>query len=767
MKPTEPNRKTSFATTGLFALLCVLASMALTTASAGAEATIAPAPTAGSPGLPDGRVYEQVSPPDKNGNAAGEPYQGTEYPPVMLAEPAGDGVAYTISGGSIGDTHNGGQAEDVAKRTSAGWVSAGAQPESIGENAYLFLVPKKLGFSADLTHVLFDSEDVYLPGVPAYAPLLYDIPDGSLAWLDPPPAGSEVEAAAAEVAGFSTDMSTIYYRTATGFYESHDGTLSVAGVLPDGSVEPEARPAGVPLATPNDPRGERSPLLNVIPNFSGSWLHNQVSEDGTRAFFTAGVRIEDEHYISGTPELYVRETAPDGTQSTVLVSRDTLLPEVGGLPAPAPDGALDIEFPEENIEGEPLSSGKSLSRNSHSESYLYASPDGSRAFFESTDALTSTAREAEEHGLPAGDAKEYMFDTETGALTYLPGVADAPLVELPYHEGHFGGISPILVSSQDGSRFIFNGPSGLSLWSEAGPEGGTVTPIEPSVIEGEARSTPDGSVFVFESAAELAGFNNGGSHCGGNDDRDSECGLRNQEIYRYDVAENSLTCTSCPPQGVVPSGNAYLSHYFASKAALPADPLNSDRGVSEDGSRIFFDTPDPLVPQDVNTGPITISASGSPVEHGRDVYEWENGKLFLISSGTSDQNSYVGDESANGNDVFFSTIQGLVPGDTDEGYDVYDARVPRPGDNPPPAPAECEGEECQGPPSVPSLVTPNGSATFNGLGNPTSGVAAPAVVKPKPKSKACKKGYVKKKNKCVRSKSKRRAKKATTNRRTK
>ena len=67
-----------------------------------------------------------------------------------------------------------------------------------------------------------------------------------------------------------------------------------------------------------------------------------------------------------------------------------------------------------------------------SEGYLYASPDGSRAFFESTDALTGAARQAEEHGLPAGDAKQYMFDTETGALTYLPGVADAPLVELHY-----------------------------------------------------------------------------------------------------------------------------------------------------------------------------------------------------------------------------------------------------------------------------------------------------------------------------------------------
>ena len=56
----------------------------------------------------------------------------------------------------------------------------------------------------------------------------------------------------------------------------------------------------------------------------------------------------------------------------------------------------------------------------------------------------------------------------------------------------------------------------MSLWSdEARPEGGTVTPIEPDPVGGEAKATPDGSVFVFESAAPLAGFNNGGSHCGG------------------------------------------------------------------------------------------------------------------------------------------------------------------------------------------------------------------------------------------------------------
>jgi hypothetical protein len=357
--------------------------------------------------------------------------------------------------------------------------------------------------------------------------------------------------------------------------------------------------------------------------------------------------------------------------------------------------------------------------------------------------------------LPAGDVKQYMFDTQTGVLEYLPGVADAPEVNIG---GNLYGPSPIIAASQDGSRFIFNSASGLSLWSE-GPGGGTVTQIEPFPVGGEAQATPDGSVFVFESAAPLTGFNNGGSHM----DLQDQGPFRNQEIYRYDVAENSLTCVSCPLAGVTPSGNAYLSHDIPNPNSTTDRVLSASNAVSADGSRVFFDTPDPLVPQDTNTGP--LQPNGFPVlkEVGRDVYEWENGTDFLISTGTSLADSYLGGASATGDDVFFSTSQGLVPGDTDEGYDVYDARVPRPGDHAPPPVAPCQGDVCQGPPSVPSLLGAPASATFNGLGNPPpeTGITPPRPKKLTTKTAKCKKGFVKKKNKCVKSK---KAKKASNKR---
>ena len=159
-----------------------------------------------------------------------------------------------------------------------------------------------------------------------------------------------------------------------------------------------------------------------------------------------------------------------------------------------------------------------------------------------------------------------------------------------------------------------------------------------------------------------------------------------------------------------------------------------ERGVSSDGERIFFDTADPLVPQDVNTG--TSRERPDPGSstyfepQGRDVYEWENGTIYLISSGKSPEDSYFLDSSANGNDVFFATSEGVVPGDTDGAYDVYDARVPHPGDSLPPAAVPCEGSVCQGPPNVPALLTPPASATFSGLGN-AAPAAEPEQVKPK------------------------------------
>ena len=137
--------------------------------------------------------------------------------------------------------------------------------------------------------------------------------------------------------------------------------------------------------------------------------------------------------------------------------------------------------------------------------------------------------------------------------------------------------------------------------------------------------------------------------------------------------------------------------------------------------------------------------------YAKNVYEYHDGNVYLISDG-HDLNvvppvSLEGTD-ASGDDVFFNTADQLAPQDTDTDEDVYDARVD--GGFPAPALApECAGDACQGPLSpTPTLLAP-GSEFQAGEAAP---LAAPApVVAPKPavKAKGCRKGYAKKKSKCV------------------
>jgi hypothetical protein len=201
-------------------------------------------------------------------------------------------------------------------------------------------------------------------------------------------------------------------------------------------------------------------------------------------------------------------------------------------------------------------------------------------------------------------------------------------------------------------------------------------------------------VFLFKTNAQIpGGFNDGNGF---------------EQIYRYAVSSKELDCISCPPTPVAPSGDTHISYDSREPGksnggdAVPVTTIET-RGMSADGTRVFFDTPDPLVTRDTN---------------GKsDVYEWEDGKIYLISSGSSNEGSFFLDSSESGGDAFFATAEGVVPGDSDGAYDVYDARIPRPGDDPPPSAVPCKGSVCQGPPSVPVLLGAPASESFSGAGN--------------------------------------------------
>ncbi len=337
-------------------------------------------------------------------------------------------------------------------------------------------------------------------------------------------------------------------------------------------------------------------------------------------------------------------------------------------------------------------------------SYVFASPDGSHAFFSSTDRLTEMAPED-------GTVKTYVFNLDTRTLEYVPGIDGS-----------------IVTVSNDGSSAVFENtsstPHRLERWV-MGPGGGSVTSIaqlpsvsphvcgENVVCVGPAYTSSDGSVTVFETEAPIPGFNDGGSHYGYSGPLEGEKPLTekglipNREVFRYDSRSEQLDCLSCPPKGVTPSGDGIMSkltaQFNAESFTGRAEVTSPGRAVSADGARVFFETRQALVPQDVN-GLV-------------DVYEWENGTIYLVSSGVGLKSSFLSGISETGGDVFFMTSDGIAAGDRDGAYDVYDARVPRPGDVPPPEELPCDGAVCQGAPSVPQLLGQPASETFNGAGN--------------------------------------------------
>ena len=90
--------------------------------------------------------------------------------------------------------------------------------------------------------------------------------------------------------------------------------------------------------------------------------------------------------------------------------------------------------------------------------------------------------------------------------------------------------------------------------------------------------------------------------------------------------------------------------------------LYQPRYLSDSG-RLFFDSPDALVPQDDQRqgGRLRVRAPRASA-----AAQYSSGCIGLISSGTSSQESAFLDASENGDDVFFLTAAQLVSADTDE-----------------------------------------------------------------------------------------------------
>jgi hypothetical protein len=212
------------------------------------------------------------------------------------------------------------------------------------------------------------------------------------------------------------------------------------------------------------------------------------------------------------------------------------------------------------------------------------------------------------------------------------------------------------------------------------------------------RVTSDGEHILFADTKNLTSFNQNGY----------------AEIYLYDAQTKDLTCVSCNPAGTAPASEAITYGYTAASATEQSAAAPVRTGMSDDGRRVFFTSPDQLTSD--APAPSIAEIFGSFAIHAYSLYEWENGHIYLISAGdTGGGSSFLLGTTPSGDDVFFTTARSLVPSDTDGTLDVYDARM-NGGFAQLIAPA-CSGGGCQGLPGQPPIFATPASVTFNGVGN--------------------------------------------------
>jgi hypothetical protein len=201
--------------------------------------------------------------------------------------------------------------------------------------------------------------------------------------------------------------------------------------------------------------------------------------------------------------------------------------------------------------------------------------------------------------------------------------------------------------------------------------------------------TPDGIHMAFITTSAVTQYDNAG----------------HLEMYLYDAVNQRLTCVSC-----IPSGESPITNVAASQNGL---------FISDDG-RPVFTTEDALVHGDTNKG--------------QDVYEYVDGRPQLVTTGTGETRTpggfFAGIQnapglqgiSADGTDIYFSTLSSLVPEDHNGLFlKFYDARTGGGFSNTgPPAPCEA-ADECHGPGSPPAAPIKEGTGVAIGGGNVAPG----------------------------------------------
>jgi hypothetical protein len=446
------------------------------------------------------------------------------------------------------------------------------------------------------------------------------------------------------------------------------GTVRLVTVLPGGA------PVAGSLANGDVPH-----VFGALGGVGSATFTHAVSSDGERVAFSAD------------GNLYVRENPEQPREEECATS------------ASACTVQLDA------------SQGGSQAGGGH---FQWASSDGARVFFTDEEKLTGDSTAAS--GEP--DLYEYDFGAPVGERLTDLTVETTGVEASPGEHANVQGVSGV---SEDGSvvYFVADGAlaehatpqtcsgsdpgEGCNLYVDHYEDGAWTTTFVATLGASDSddwesppqwitsRVSPDGAFIAFDSLSELTGYHNQGPCVStGSTMVTGAC----QEIFLYDSSDQKLSCASCSPTGAPATAPARIGPPISTDGTMNEYAVGYLQRFLSDSGQVFFNTVDRLLPGDTNG----LS----------NVYEYENGQLYLLSNGSGTANSYFSEASANGENVFLLTSELL--NDTNGDISLFDARVNGGYPEPPTPPPPCNENNCRGAGTgSPSSLSP-GSAAFTG-----------------------------------------------------
>jgi hypothetical protein len=561
--------------------------------------------TAGVGGIPH-RAYEQVTPVDKGGIPIREGL-------AFQAKADGSALSYTTQAGSASAPA---VSRSMSLRGGADW-NGGIDLDPPFNKAESIITGATLAVSADFTHTLIATNRKLTPDAVEDGPdrlnlYLVDVRTGAHTLITTAPGGLFFNGgfiATGSSSNFfagAADFSWVVFRSpvplkpgvpAGALYRwSAAGGLEVVSVLPGGGAEP------------------------VTGNGGGFSFARSVSADGSRIYFSVG-----------------------GSQSGLYLWEEG-----------APTKAISVS----HVPGDPA--------GPHRANLIGTSEDGRYAFFFCVGGSSSPVQcklTSDAPDVDIADGNVYRYDASDGSLEYLGATA--------YSQGDPNDfMSPVGVSD-DGQTAYWTGggPGAESVGTLVWRKG--VLRTATTFVPLSASLSTDGRYFAY---------------------------AKDGNLYLYDSEADHISCVSCLPDGT-PAGG-----YFPFSASRDREVSNRDTQAVTDVGQVFFTSAARLAAADVNgakdvyeykDGQNTLITPGNaPFDASFDDISEDGSDVFFTTP-----QKLVGQDNDKSVDVYDARIgEGLAK------------------QNPPP-PQECLRDDCKATPNAGPELPFGGSEALSGPGN--------------------------------------------------